>query len=303
MDVYKDSPAIRGILSGLGLPSGDSFDLAPSSSGRFEDGGQFRIEVPTINSAAAMEELLDQASARGIRLNRITETLGMFRHSREEILKYVSLANQAGVELLMSVGPRAVYDTSASANTPQGKMVGYRLRGQEQVMRAIKDVMRGLELGVRGFVVYDEGLLWLLNKMREEGVIPSEVHLKVSAHMGHGNPASAKVMEMLGADSINPIRDLQLPMLAAIRRAVTVPMDVHADNPAESGGFIRFYEVADIIRLVSPVHIKTGNSVLQRHGMQTSPEEARKMIEQVCIVLEMVGRDLPNARQSGVNVV
>ena len=31
----------------------------------------------------------------------------------------------------------------------------------------------------------------------------------MSAHSGHGNPCSAHVLETLGADSINPVRDVE----------------------------------------------------------------------------------------------
>ena len=82
--------------------------------------------------------------------------------------------------------------------------MGYRLRGEEQIVRAIEDVKRAARLGCRGFLVYDEGCLWVLNQMRKAGEIPSDCHFKISAHAGHGNPASAKLLESIGADSINP---------------------------------------------------------------------------------------------------
>ena len=59
--------------------------------------------------------------------------------------------------------------------------------------------------------------------MRKAGELPANMKFKNSAHNGHGNPASFKLLESLGADSINPVRDLSLPMLAALRQAVNVP--------------------------------------------------------------------------------
>ena len=107
----------------------------------------------------------------------------------------------------------------------------------------MEDVKRAAELGVRGIVVYDEGLLWVLGKMRKSGELPKNMHFKVSAHTGHGNPASARLLEELGADSVNPVRDLQINMLAEMRCAIKISMDVHTENPESSGGFIRHYEV------------------------------------------------------------
>ena len=103
----------------------------------------------------------------------------------------------------------------------------------------------------------------------------------------------------MGADSINPVRDLQLPMIAALRAAISTPIDCHTDNPPASGGFIRTYEAPEIARLASPVHLKTGNSVLAGHGQMITAANARRMAEQASLVLEMVDRYYPEAKQSG----
>jgi len=198
----------------------------------------------------------------------------------------------------MAVGPRATYDTSATMLTPQGVRIGYRLRGAEQVVRAIEDVLRGVELGVRGILVYDEGLLWVLNEMKKAGELPQNVKFKISAHCGHGNPASFKLLEQLGADSINPVRDMQLPMIAALRQAVKVPIDVHVDNPPASGGFIRVYEAPEMVRIGAPIHLKTGNSVVSAHGIRTTAQNGRDMAYQAALTVEFVKRYYPEAVQS-----
>jgi hypothetical protein len=176
--------------------------------------------------------------------------------------------------------------------------IGYRLRGMEQVLRAVEDIKRAIDIGCRGFVIYDEGLLWLVAQMRKDGLLPSDVIFKVSAHMGYCNPISFRIMESLGADSINPVRDLQLPMIAALRAAAKVAIDVHTDNPPASGGFIRVYEAPEIARIAAPVHLKTGNSVVSAHGQITSAEDGKRMAAQAAIVLEMVSKYYPQAKQS-----
>jgi len=245
-----------------------------------------------------MKALLEESSRAGDLINRVTETLGIIRHTSAEIKEYVRIAKDFGCELNLSVGPRAPYDTSATVNTPQGIRIGYRLRGMEQVVRAMEDVKRAVDLGVRGILVYDEGFLWVMAEMRKAGELPADVKFKVSAHCGHCNPASFKVLAGLGADSINPVRDLQLPMIAALRRAVDLPLDVHTDNPPASGGFIRSFEAPEMVRVASPVYLKVGNSVVSAHGIVTSEEDGRNMARQVNIVLEMVHRYLPEAVQS-----
>jgi hypothetical protein len=287
----------REYLKKIGMPTGDLFDM-PTSAGRFPDGGAYRIEVPTVNSAEAVAALLDTATKNGIVINRVTETYGMFRHTAAEIKEYCRLCNQYGAELLLSVGPRATYDTGATVLSPQGVRISYRLRGMEQVLRGVEDIKRGYDLGCRGFLIYDEGMLWLVGQMRKDGALPRDIIFKTSAHLGHCNPCSFKLLESLGADSINPVRDLQIPMIAALRAAVTVPIDVHTDNPPGSGGFIRVYEAPEIVRVAAPVHCKTGNSVVSGHGELTSASDGKKMADQAAIVVEMVSKYYPEVHQS-----
>jgi hypothetical protein len=287
----------RRYVKKLGLPEGDLNDL-PTSDARFPDGATYRIEVPTVNSAEAVAARLETSDRIGVTINRVTETYGMFRHTRQELKEYCRLCHEYGAELILSVGPRATYDTGASVLSPQGVRISYRLRGMEQVLRAVEDIKRGIDIGCRGFLIYDEGMLWLVGQMRKDGELPSDVIFKASAHLGHCNPASFKVLESLGADSINPVRDLQLPMIAALRAAVKAHVDIHTDNPPGSGGFIRVYEAPEIARVAAPVHLKTGNSVVGAHGQITSAADGKRMADQASIVVEMVGRYLPQAKQS-----
>jgi hypothetical protein len=291
--------ATREYLTKLGMPSGDLFDM-PTSTARFPDGGAYRIEVPTVNSADAVAALLDTATKNNITINRVTETYGMFRHTAAEIKEYCRLCNQYGAELLLSVGPRATYDTGATVLSPQGVRISYRLRGMEQVLRGVEDIKRGYDLGCRGFLIYDEGMLWLVGQMRRDGALPKDIIFKTSAHLGHCNPCSFKLLESLGADSINPVRDLQIPMIAALRAAIKVPIDIHTDNPPGSGGFIRVYEAPEIVRVAAPVHCKTGNSVVSGHGELTSAGDGKKMADQAAIVVEMVSKYYPEAKQSPI---
>jgi hypothetical protein len=287
----------RDYLKKAGYPEGDLWDL-PTSKQRFPDGAAYRIEVPTVNTADAVAALLDTATKNGTIINRVTETYGMFRHTAAEIKQYCKLCGEYGAELLLSVGPRATYDTGATVLSEQGVRISYRLRGMEQVIRAIEDIKRGYDYGCRGFLIYDEGMLMLANDMRKDGALPKDIVFKASAHLGQCNPCSVRLLEQLGADSINPVRDLQLPMLAALRAAIKTPLDVHMDNPPGSGGFIRVYEAPEIVRVAAPLHCKTGNSVVAGHGQLTSAGDGKKMADQATIVVEMVSKYYPEAKQS-----
>ena len=208
------------------------------SDKRFGDGGQYRFEVPGIQSPKTMNALLNESEKNNIFIHRVTQTKGIMLLTDDEIKKMVELAVNYGCELFLSVGPRATYDTSATVHTPEGSRIGYRLRGYDNLVYAVEDVKRACMLGVRGILLYDEGLLWVLNKMRKDGEIPKNTHFKLSAHAGHSNPASAKLLEEHGLDSLNPVRDLQIPMIASIRNAVDMAIDLHTENPKSTGGFI-----------------------------------------------------------------
>ncbi|WP_405295918.1 peptidase [Methanobrevibacter sp.] len=265
------------------------------SQKRFGDGGQFRFEVPGIQSPKTMKALLDEANKNDIFIHRVTQTKGIMMLSDEEITEMVGLAKDYGCELFLSVGPRATYDTSATVHTKEGSRIGYRLRGYDNLVYGIEDVKRACGLGVRGILLYDEGLLWVLNQMRSEGEIPENVHFKLSAHAGHSNPASAKLLESLGLNSLNPVRDLQISMIASIRAASNMALDLHTENPKSTGGFIRHYEVPDFIRVASPVYLKTGGSVAANHNWDTTESEARARIKQVKLVKRMIDEYAPDA--------
>ncbi|GAB6055009.1 hypothetical protein JCM15415_03250 [Methanobacterium movens] len=265
------------------------------SKKRFDDGAQYRFEVPGIQKPEALNSLIDALDDYELVVHRVTQTKGIMLLTDSEIEEMGDLAREARIELFLSVGPRATYDTSASAQTKEGARIGYRLRGYENLVYAIEDVKRAINLGIRGIVIYDEGLLWILNKLRADGEIPSEIHFKISAHTGHGNPASARLLEELGADSFNPVRDLQIPMLASLRDSIDISIDVHTENPKSSGGFIRHYEVPDIIKAAAPVYLKTGGSVAGHHGWDTTKSQARERIRQVSLVKSMIDRYYPEA--------
>jgi hypothetical protein len=284
----------REFFAKLGLPTGDEYKL-PTSEKRFPDGAQYRFEVPGIQGPGTMKTLLEELDKYQIAIHRVTQTKGIMALTDDEIREMVKLADEWQVELILSIGPRATTDTSASVHTEEGQRMGYRLRGQEQVIRAIEDVKRASNLGCRSFLVYDEGCLWALNEFRKAEEIPANCRFKVSAHTGHGNPCSAKLLESIGADSVNPVRDIQLQMLAAMRQAIDIPIDIHTENPKSSGGFIRHYEVPEMIRIASPIYLKTGGSVARTHSWESTNDDAKKRAKQIVLVKRVIDEYYPEA--------
>lgn len=284
----------RDYLESIGFPRADSFEL-PDSKKVFSSSGQYGIEVASAQTPAVIKTMLKSIKKYSFKPNRFTETRGIFRLSDDDIKEMVNICTGENMGLILSVGPRAFYDTSASARSEQGARISYRLRGMENIVHAVEDVKRAISFGVRGILVYDEGLLFLLGKMKKDGLIPSNVALKISVHCGHGNPFSLHLLEQQGATSVNVVGDLELPMIASCREAVNIPIDIHTDTPKSSGGFIRTYDVPDLIRIGSPIFLKSGAISSPAHAHLPSDQDIDNRIYQANLVFRMIERYCPEA--------
>ncbi|UCC61569.1 MAG: U32 family peptidase [Anaerolineae bacterium] len=247
----------RVFLQSLGLPPGDLYDL-PSSPKRFPDGAQYRVEIPSVEGPRALAAVLEEAEARRVRVHRISQGSGIMLLTDGEIAEMARLGAEARVEVSLFVGPRAAWETGAQILSPAGRNLGARHRGMEQLIYAIEDVRRACSLGVRSVLVADEGLLWAVNEMKKAGQVPAGLVIKVSVQMGAANPASIRLQEGLGASTYNVPTDLDLPKLAAVRAAVDIPLDIYVEVPDNFGGFVRHYEIAELVRVVAPVYAKFG---------------------------------------------
>jgi hypothetical protein len=167
------------------------------------------------------------------------------------------MAREEKIEVIMTIGHRKAWDPGAKEmSTSEGSMQGFRLRGSDNVAYWLADMMRNIEAGFRGFLVYDEGILSLVTKMREEGFIPGETIFKFSVFGGYCSAAGAKVIQSLGANTMNPSSDISLPILAGIRKAVDMPLDVYVIIVDSFGGEYRVYEAPEIARIASPCYFK-----------------------------------------------
>ena len=82
--------------------------------------------------------------------------------------------------------------------------------------------------------------------------------LKTSVLLPCANPATARALEELGATTINVSTDLSAAELGELRSACSAPLDVYVEVPDDQGGFVRFYDVPEIIRAAAPVYVKLG---------------------------------------------
>jgi hypothetical protein len=240
-----------------GIPGRDVYAL-PTSGKTFPVGAHYRIEIAGVERYSTFEAMLEEAVKRDLIVHRVIGSVGGATYCDfQELEMMAQLAHDEGIEIIMTVGHRKGWDVGAKeSSTSEGQMQGFRLRGSDNISYHIADIMRCIEAGHRGFLVYDEGVLFLLSRMRQEGIIPPETVFKFSVFGGYCSAAGAKVIASMGVNSFNPVSDVSLPILAGIRNAVNIPLDVYIIVVDSFGGAFRAYEAPEIARVASPCYFK-----------------------------------------------
>ena len=247
----------RSILDGLRLPEADAHDR-PDSAKRFADGGQYRIEIPSVEGPRALEAVVAAAAEHAVGVHRISQGSGIMLLTDEEISAMLALGRAHGIEVCLFVGPRASWDVGVQAASANGRVLGASLRGADQLAYGIEDVLHASALGVRSVLVGDVGHLMVLGRMKAKGDLPSDFVLKTSITLPAANPATARVLEDLGATSVNLPVDLSLAQIAAVRQAIDVAIDFYVESPDDFGGAVRHYEIPELVRVAAPIYLKFG---------------------------------------------
>lgn len=293
----------RQFLTSLGFPGRDLHEL-PHSAKRFPDGAQYRIEIPSVEGPRALEAVLEEAAARRVVVHRVSQGSGIMLQTDAEIRAMCRLGRSAGIEVSLFTGPRGTWDISAQPFTSSGKSIGARHEGIDQLVYALEDIRHGCELGLRGVLVADEGLLWLANEAKKTGLLPPDLVLKVSVQLGAANPVSVRWMEQLGANTYNVPTALTLARLASIRAAVDMPLDIYVEVPDDFGGFVRHYEIPELIRICAPVYIKFGvrnHPGLYPAGLHNEAlaiSLARERVRRAQLAMQIIARYCPDAAMS-----
>jgi hypothetical protein len=231
---------------------------APSSPLRFPDGGEYRIEIPSTEGPRVLTAVLEEAHKRHVPVHRVSQGSGIMLMSDQEIAEMLTIGREAGIEVNLFIGPRATFDIGAQAYSPAGRSVGLSARGADQLGFALEDLLRAVKLGLRSVLVSDLGLLQVIGKLKKTGDLPADLIIKTSVMMPPCNPASARLFEDLGATTINIPSDLTIPQIAAIRAAISAPIDFYVEAPDNIGGFLRYYDIPELIRVAAPIYLKFG---------------------------------------------
>jgi hypothetical protein len=108
----------------------------------------------------------------------------------------------------------------------------------------------------------------------------------------------------MGANSMNPISDVSLPILGAIRKAVDFPLDVYIIIVDAFGGMFRAYETPEIARVASPCYFKfepgTSEGDIYKPWINESWHQnlIREKVKIATIVSEIMERHAPEVKAS-----
>jgi hypothetical protein len=273
-------------LKNLGLPSEDNYNL-PTSQKRFPDGAHFRTEeLPT--TVEAYENMFLLCDKYDFTVNKITDTRGIMFDTDKELLRKLELARERGTEVLMGPGAgERPFDISQQAALDA--MVHGKIRGMDQIVNTLRSMFRAIKFGCRGFLMYDEGLLYIAGNMRKDGIIPANTKFKISANVSVANASAMRFWFNLlePGDSINPVRDLTFPMISAIREIIEYPMDLHIYWRT---GLARIMDAPELVRISAPCYLKNARS-----GPRVSFEERFLLGVRAT---EIIKQYLPESKQS-----
>jgi hypothetical protein len=228
----------------------------PASTLRFEDGATHHVEIPSVEGPVVFRAVLEEAAAVGLRVHRVSQGSGVMLLSDAELDEIAELGREHDVEVSLFLGPRGAWDAGGQA-LATAAAAGIA-RGAEAVEACVAEAVRACAHGIRCLLVGDIGILDVLARLRAHGHLPADLKFKTSAILCAANPATAALLERLGADTINVATDLEIGMISAIRAATTLPLDVYVEAPDDMGGFVRNYLLPDIVRVAAPVHVKVG---------------------------------------------
>ncbi len=290
-------------LAKLKLPTEDNHSLKPSGR-RFPDGGQFRLEIPSVEGPRVFREVLATMKELKVPIHRVSQGSGIMLLARSEIQEMARIGHDQRIEVCLFVGPRAPFETGAQALSVAGKVIGWQHRGADQLVYAIEDVRRACELGIRSVLPADLGLIWVLHEMKKRGELPRNLVLKSSVTLPAANPATARLFENAGVSTLNIPTDLGPAQIGAIRQAVRIPIDMYIEVPDNFGGFVRYYEMPQLARVAAPIYFKFGLRNAPDiypcglHLEETAVRMGRERVHRARIALDLLERFAPEARMS-----
>jgi len=271
----------------------------PDSPHRFADGRRYHFEIPSVEGPAVLRAVLDEAAARDLRIHRVSQGSGIMLLTDDELDELADLGRDHDVEVCLFLGPRGSWDAGGQAMATES--AAGVARGPEGVEACVAEARRACAHGIRSLLVGDVGVLDVLVRLRQDGMLPADLIFKTSAILCAANPATAALLDRLGADTINVATDLEVGMLAAIRGVTRKPLDIYVEVPDDMGGFVRSYLVPDIVKVAAPVHVKVGlrNATMVYpsglHLEAVAALQCREKVRRASMLERLIGELTPGA--------
>ncbi len=276
----------------------------PASAKRFVDDAHFRIEIPSVEGPAVLAAVIEAAQDEGITVNRVSQGSGAMLLSRSELAEMARLGSQAGIEVSLFVGPREEFDIGNHSRAADGGSLSGHQRSLRQLSYAVEDIVRATEEGIRSFLIADIGLLDVVRQLQNGGELPASLIWKTSVVIAPSNPAAFRVIEGLGASTVNVPSDVTLGHLYEFRSVSSLPIDLYVESPDSMAGVVRGNEAADLIRVGSPLYVKFGlrnSTPLYPSGLHKVDEAiriAQEKVHRAAVALEWLERLAPDLVQS-----
>lgn len=286
------------MLRELELPEEDGLFV---STKRFKDGAQYRIEIPSTEGPKAFRAVLEEADRMQLPVHRISQGSGIQMLSDDEIREMAKIGADRTIEVCPFVMPRASFDVGGLWAAPSGKAVQWQNHGANQLRYCLDEINRAVDLGLRSVLLADWGLVSIVGELRTQGKLPENLVIKTSALMAPANPASVRLLQEIGASTINIATDLTLVQLSAIRSAIDVPLDIYVEAPDGLGGFVRHHETPEMIRCAAPIYVKLGlrNSTdiypCGYHLETVALNLSRERVRRSKLVHDLILREYPDA--------
>lgn len=294
----------EGAIARLALPP---FRPPAGDGGRFLDGADFRVEIPSVENPRVLEAVLTSAREHDLVVNRVSQGSGAMLLKEVELRDMAALGAESGLEVSLFIGPREAYGTGAHARSADGAAHGSQLRGMRQLAYAVEDVLRSVEAGIRSYLIADLGLLEVLVDMQGAGELPEGCVWKISVAMAPSNPATLRALERLGATTANIPSDVTVAELAELRAATSMPLDLYVESPDSLGGVVRGNEIGELVAAGAPLYAKFGlrNSralyPAGEHLLEEAVAIAREKVHRAAASLEWLRRLAPHLVQSAPN--
>lgn len=293
-EITRGASRARRWLKENNLPYSDEIPLE-ASGGEFAGGGQYGVEIPVINSFKVLEQTIGLIKKHGLPVTRFNETLGAFLLSDSELKEMLAICRENGLGMVFALGPRPEYDRKAAFYRGGfGLEQGRRINNNDALALSVEEALRLSELGCRGLIAYDLGVIRLMSKMKKDGILPKDVMIKASSHCVVSNPVTSVVYAENGADSVTTMHDLGLPVLQDMRKGskdlvLDVPIDVYGNK----GGFIRFYETPELVQICAPIMLKMGASAQAHPHDAVAQSTIEQRVQRVALGLEYLNKADP----------